>query len=79
MPVLRTLPVLGGTGILPVIDRRDTCPTGGFVMVSCDRPIMGGYEIPYYGCSNLRNVIPSRSRSAARTNNAAPKTHITNR
>jgi len=27
MPVLRALPGLGGTGILPVIDRRDACPT----------------------------------------------------
>ncbi len=31
MPVLRALPGLGGTGILPVIDGRDACPTGGFL------------------------------------------------
>jgi hypothetical protein len=30
MPVFRALPGLGGTGILPVIDRRVACPTRGF-------------------------------------------------
>jgi hypothetical protein len=47
MPVLRALPGLGGTGILPVIDRRDACPTRVFSSSVVIAPIMGGY--PYMG------------------------------